>query len=448
MKQPLFALFLFASCGSDASKPTEAPKQVLPGQALPTQSPSSGPTPPKPIKPVKKSVTIAAVGDVLPHGPLKESAAKHNLVGSDGVSTNHAGYDTLFDRAKVGFTDADISFANLESPIAPKNDHGSRPFVFNAPVDLLGGLTFFGADVLSAANNHAYDQGRAAFSETQDNLDAAGFISVGVGRNQAEAYTAKVIEKNGLKICFLGQARLLNGNLQPKSDKDPQLFFVPYGKEGVDAKKKAIEAIKEAKKGCDFLLMSIHWGVEYELVPHGDDQVWAKAQLDAGVDGILGHHPHVLQPLEEYTTKDGRKTFVAFSMGNFVSNQTKAHNKGNGKIAHTRDSMILRVTIAPRADGLEGPQGVLEKVGYYPAWTDRQTRPDEKSLGMPIIRGVVVDQEIKDAEQALATLKAKSTLTTEEQSDKKQWQERLNLFNTRRKELSKIVGEKYVLPLP
>lgn len=453
MKKSLLSSLLALLCACPSS-PTadETPKRPQPA-STPKEKPADAPAPTK-STPERKTVVISAVGDILPHGAVKASADRHNLI-KDGKSTNHGGYDSLFDLARVGFSDADIGFANLETPIAPKNELGTRSMVFNAPIDMVEALKHFNATVLSFANNHVYDQGRKGFIETIDNLEASGVVMVGSGRSMNEAYSARVVEKNGLKICFMAHARLLNGDLNPSSDKDPQVAYIPYGKGGKAPKERMLKAIREAKPGCDFLLMSIHWGIEYDAVPHGDDRAWAKEQLEAGVDGILGHHPHVLQPLEEHTTKDGRRTFVSFSFGNFVSNQTTIYPKGAppAKTGNTRDSMILRVTVKAREDGKEGPQGVLEQVGFYPAWTDRDARPDEENVPAPpgapdVIRAIVIDKEIEDAQKALDALAAKATLTEEEKAAQKTWKARLDLFSLRRKEMCKILDEKYILPLP
>jgi poly-gamma-glutamate capsule biosynthesis protein CapA/YwtB (metallophosphatase superfamily) len=429
---------LLLGCNADATPPPAEP---------PAPAPEAFGKPAKAAEaaPAKTTVVIAAVGDVLPHSPVRASAERNDEKGPDGKSLNHRGYDTLFARALPAFKDADIAFANLETPIAPKNDHGTRPFVFNAPTDLLDALKAANVRVVSYANNHAYDQGRPAFAETLDNLDARGLLAAGSGRSAEEAYTPRVIEEAGMKLCFMGLTRLLNINLQPQSEADPQTAFIPYGAAGPAAIEKALAKVGEAKKGCDFLLVSIHWGSEYVTLPADEDVTFAKKLLDAGADGILGHHPHVLQPLKTYDTKDGRKAFVAYSMGNFVSNQTKSYPRGK-RIGHTRDSMVLRVTVE-RSEAATGPKGVLKAVGYYPAWTDRQTTPAEGAEAKTLIRGVLLDREIAEAKAALAALEGKA-LTADEEKAKKAWAARQKEFEARRATILKIVGEELALPLP
>lgn len=433
---------LVAACAGPETAPTPAPTPA-PTSAPVAPAPQADPKPAP--KPSRREVKIAAVGDVLPHEAVRRSAEAHNVDGADGKTSNHNGYDTLFERARVAFDDADIVFGNLETPIAPVHNRGTRPFVFNAPIAMLEAMKWAGFDVVSFANNHAYDQGRDGFVETLGSLESVGLLGAGAGRSMEDAYRPRIVEEGGMKLCFMAMARLLNSDLQPESASEPQLAYVVYGKKEV--RKYALDAVAAARPGCDFLLVSIHWGTEYTISPASDDRALAKELLDAGADGILGHHPHVLQPLERYTTKDGRSAFIAFSMGNFVSNQGKNHKQPNGMDGHTRDSMVLRFSVKPREDGASGPQGILGDLGYYPAWTDREARPDEKGQKQAkVIRAVILDQEIKDADAALAALEGK-TLSKEEKAAQAAWKARKATHTARKKSLAKVVGEEFVLDL-
>ena len=433
------AALLFSSCGATV----EAQKAPAP-----TSAPASLASKPAAEPPPKKTVVLIAAGDVIPHGSVKTAAENHSEYTPDNRTTNNGGYDKLFEKAKVAFKDADIGFVNLETPIAPLNDSGSRSMVFNANPELLSALKGMGVNIVSFANNHIYDQGRKAFVETLDNLEAYNLPAAGAGRTEEEAFAPRIIEQAGMKICFFAGVRIMNVDLQPKTAQEPQVVFFHYAAKYEPIKQKFLKAVEESRKDCDYILVSMHWGAEYVIAPSGDDVKLAKALLEAGADGILGHHPHVLQPLEKYTTKDGREAFLCYSMGNFISSQTALYTNPTRASTWTRDSMVLRVVIE-RNDAATGPKGVLKELGYYPAWTDRDKTPAEKeTASVGIIRPVLIEQEIADAEAAINELDAKGTLTPSEQADKKAWQNRIALMQRQRDELTKIVGKDFVLPLP
>jgi poly-gamma-glutamate capsule biosynthesis protein CapA/YwtB (metallophosphatase superfamily) len=439
LKRFLASSLLLGACGSqvEANPTPQTPASVATSQSQPVT---------KPVE--KKTVVVIAGGDVIPHGSVKTAAERHSEYTPDNRSTNNGGYDKLFEKAHVAFKDADIGFVNLETPIAPTNDNGSRSMVFNAPPELLVALKNMGVNIVSFANNHIYDQGRKGFTETLDNLDAVDLLFAGAGRNEEEAFAPTIIEKAGMKICFFAGVRLMNVDLQPKTSAEPQVVFFHYDKKYEPIKQKFLKSIKDSRATCDFIFASMHWGAEYVIAPSADDAKLAKEIVEAGADGVLGHHPHVLQPLQKYTTKDGRETFLCYSMGNFISSQTALYTNPTRASTWTRDSMVLRVVIE-RNDAASGPKGVLKELGYYPAWTDRDKTPAEKdTASLPIIRPVLIEQEIADAEAAIKALDAKGELTPEEQADKKSWKNRIALMQRQKEELTKIVGKDFVLPLP
>lgn len=422
---------LSLACSAAPSAPAPRPASVPAASA-----PASAPTPPRRGKP--GVVTLAAVGDILPHLPVKEAATKNNLAGPDGKSQNHNGYDTLFARAKPFLEDADLTFGNLEAPVAIAHEVEVRSLLFNGNPDLVEALKWSGFDLVSLANNHAFDQGSLGFAETLDNLDALQLPFVGAGRNFTDAWSKRVLPTNGIDMCFMGFSRWNNRpKLQPSTTSAPQLAMAPY-EEGEEAGiARALAAVKRNKPGCDFLIVSIHWGSEYKITPAGEDVALAKQLLDAGADAILGHHTHVPQPIKRYTTKDGRDTFIAYSLGNFVSHQDKPFPQKDKpeRVAHTRDSLILRAEIV--ADG-EGAK--LASVGFYPALTDRRAAPNEELPNPDLYRGVVLDAEIKAAEDALKD--------PAQDAQRAAWQTRLSFLRERRAEIVATVGESLVLPLP
>ena len=153
--------------------------------------------------------------------------------------------------------------------------------------------------------------------------------------------------------------RWLNGNRNPDAPDQPHVNFFPYpgesgGAPGAD-EAQVLAAIKAARAQCDFLVVSIHWGIEYAPAPRPEDVDLAHKMLDAGASVIVGHHPHVLQPVETYRTADGRNTVIFYSLGNFLSNQSRNYVDGlmPDKDGDPRDEMIglfsaVRAGLRPR----------------------------------------------------------------------------------------------------
>ena len=204
------------------------------------------------------------------------------------------------------FQNADFGFVNMETPVAPAHSKGSKPFMFDAPVALLEALKASGIKIVSFANNHVMDQGWAGFAETREHLRERGCSSPAPATRRRPAWQPVITEANGIKVGWLGMTRWLNGNRNPDKDDQPHVNFFPYpgesgGAPGMD-EAGVLAAVKTARAQCDLLVVSIHWGIEYAPAPRPEDVDMAHKMLDAGASVIVGHHPHVLQPVETYTT--------------------------------------------------------------------------------------------------------------------------------------------------
>jgi poly-gamma-glutamate synthesis protein (capsule biosynthesis protein) len=161
-----------------------------------------------------------------------------------------------------------------------------------------------GFDVVSLANNHTLDYGRTALMDTVRAVEEAGMVAVGAGRNRTEAHRMRLVKKNGLTVGFLAYTDVLPAGVAPLADRPSVAHLDP---EELPAR------VRSAKKRCDVLVVSVHWGVEYMKRPTGRQKRLARLMVDNGADLILGHHPHVLQPVETYK---GRP--IVYSMGGFV----------------------------------------------------------------------------------------------------------------------------------
>lgn len=315
-------------------------------------------------------VTFAVAGDVIPHGPVVEAANAAAALG------NHDGWDALFANVSDVFRHADFGFVNLETPVAPKHSLGSKPFQFEAPLALLDSLKFNGIKVVSFANNHVMDQGWPGFDETLDHLRDEGLLFVGSGATADAAWQPVILEKNGIRIGWLGMTRWLNGRRNPDKDSEPHVAFFPYPGEsnGAPGRDEAgvLDAIKAARAQCDLLLVSIHWGIEYSPIPRPEDVEAAHAFLEAGASAVIAHHPHVLQPIETYVTQDQRKTVIFYSLGNFLSNQSATYVQElmPDKTAEPRESIIAKFAVVKKDYGPAGTRVELNDVGIMPIWEE------------------------------------------------------------------------------
>ena len=221
---------------------------------------------------------------------------------------------------------ADILFGNLEGPVSNQGRNVGSIYSFRADPKVIEGLKYAGFDVLSLANNHMFDYGREALEDTFKRLEEADIDYIGAGLNEQEAYFPLIKEVNGTKIAFLAYT-----DLGPESWKATEEYsgMAWINEEDMEIIKNDIE---KAKQESDILVVSLHSGNEYSIIPSFFQSYFFKACIDAGADIGIGHHPHVVQDIEEYGNG-----WIAYSLGNFVFDQ--------GFSEETMESCLLRITI-------------------------------------------------------------------------------------------------------
>lgn len=220
---------------------------------------------------------------------------------------------------------ADLTFANLECPVSDRGRNLHHLYSFRADTKAMEGLNQAGFDVVSIANNHAYDWGPAALLDTLDRLRAAGIRPVGAGANDLEAHYPLLLDLGGVRLAFLAYVNV-----------DPKEATAAPGRPGVAwlDPERVLADIRFARPLADLVIVSLHWGVEYASQPQRQQVELAHRIIDAGADLIVGSHPHVVQPLEEY---QGR--WIAYSLGNFIFDQ---------KAPGTRQGLVLQVKLRGR----------------------------------------------------------------------------------------------------
>ncbi|HKD62126.1 MAG TPA: CapA family protein [Terracidiphilus sp.] len=396
-------------------------------------------------------VSFAVAGDVIPHEPVRASA--------EAAGGGVAGWGALLGNVSDVFEGTDFGFVNLETPVAPAHSKGSKPFMFDAPVALPEALKANGIKIVSFANNHVMDQGWAGFAETREHLREIGLRFVGSGDTATQTWQPLIVEANGIKVGWLGMTRWLNGNRNPDKDDQPHVNFFPYpgesgGAPGAD-EAQVLAAVKAARAQCDLLVISIHWGIEYAPAPRPEDVELAHKMLDAGASVIVGHHPHVLQQIETYPTADGRMTVIFYSLGNFLSNQSRNYVDGlmPDKDGDPRDSMIGLFSAVKNDYGPGGARVELGHVGMIPAWgeNNRNAIATGKTK-TPSIHPALIDREIPKLQAKLDDLNKATGIGEQMSAEQKQQfidlNKELKLLTDRRGQILARTGDEYVTDPP
>jgi len=260
----------------------------------------------------KEKLTMYAVGDCA---PFREDLA------------------SSFVHVRDMFNEGDLVFGQLESVLSDKLELSSctRMGCSSRP-EVAKVMKEAGFDVISFASNHALDYGRTAFKETLKHIREAGLYLTGAGENEEIARQYPIIDVKGTKVAVLGYSSIL-----------PQGFWAEEARPGVnpargitayvpvehdqpgtpcrtytfphpDDLKRMTEDIKEAKKKADIVVVSIHWGIHFKEGVIADyERYYAHFAIDAGADLILGHHAHILKPVEVYKGK-----VIFYCLGNFA----------------------------------------------------------------------------------------------------------------------------------
>lgn len=238
---------------------------------------------------------------------------------------------------------ADLTFVNLESPFADKGPRGEEGLIFRARPETIAGLVLAGVDVASTANNHARDCGDHGVLYTIDWLRQHQIAPVGTAETPERAHAGVVLERHGIRFGFLAYTfDQSNGNWHD-IDWRVALLDVPTMQLDVAA----------LLKKADVVIVSMHNGWEYQPKPSPEQVVFAHAAIDAGATLVIGHHPHVTQPMEHYGPG-----VIYYSLGNFVFDQFQRVETQHGEIAEVafagRD--ITRAGVIPIRITRDGPE--------------------------------------------------------------------------------------------
>jgi poly-gamma-glutamate capsule biosynthesis protein CapA/YwtB (metallophosphatase superfamily) len=277
--------------GSSTAVPA-SPAPAASSVPVPSPSPSTGNVG-APVTPGAPSVKLAFVGDVI-WASTVETRLKEN------------GFDYPYKNVKEILQKPDITVANLETPITTRGEAQDKKYAYRSMPEGLPAFKEAGFDIVNLANNHILDYGLEGLMDTFGHLDRAGIKRIGAGRNVKEAFQPVIMEKNGIKIAFLGFSKVVP-HTSWKAGPDSAGVADTY------ATKLPVEAIKRARQSADLVIVIAHWGKEQEPKPEQYQIDFAKEYIDAGADLVVGSHAHVLQGFEQYKGK-----WIAYGLGNFI----------------------------------------------------------------------------------------------------------------------------------
>jgi poly-gamma-glutamate synthesis protein (capsule biosynthesis protein) len=258
-------------------------------------------------RPDRPTISIAAVGDLM---------FRRDLVGDGGAR--------LWDEVGEELFGADLSIGNLELAVnrdwvIEKLLRYSVPPSLVAP--LLGDPRFGRFDVLTLANNHINDSLHQGIVSTCDYLDSLGVARVGASTSAAEQQQVRIVDVGGIRVAVLAYTFSTNGiPLEPGCEFGTNLVrFNALENDEYDSSLIVGHVAAARAAGADYVISCHHWGIDHEFYPPPRLVERAHDLLDAGIDLIVGHHPHVVGPVERYRAADGRDCIVCYSLGNVTT---------------------------------------------------------------------------------------------------------------------------------
>jgi len=309
--------------------------------------------------------------------------------------------DTTVDSAPEIFEDVgpfvfDVEFAtgNFEGNFDTARGARLFPF-FNATKDMFDAIMgrpydnrIF--DLVSTANNHMFDFDAQGVGATLDNLDRFDVLHTGTARTPSEQEDFPIVEVGGHRIAFLAYGFGVNRRDVPGEPHWGNLVHLNSLIPGKCDPSMIERQIREAReRGADLVWLNLHWGAEWELYPAVRQVRMAHRFADLGADVIIGHHPHILQPMERYVARDGREAFIAYSLGNFTSQMDYP--------VSSRLHGAVRVRLVRGLDERGTPVSRIGGVSFLPFYSMRRWVSVDGQLKKDT-RFVPLDRAILDAE--------------------------------------------------
>jgi poly-gamma-glutamate synthesis protein (capsule biosynthesis protein) len=282
--------------------------------------------------------TLLFTGDVLPHSPVVNSAARNT--GGQGHD-----FSPMFGEVAPAVSAVDWAVCHLEVNLGVPGVVSSSFPRLAAPASIADGIAGAGFDACSTASNHSLDFGEVGVVSTIAALDQAGLAHTGTATGPAEVNGALYV-LDDLVIGHASYSYWFNG-LNPPADQ-------PWLANRIDLERILDDGARLRRVGADFVVITLHWGVEYIVEPRQTEIELAGRLMDSpDIDLIIGHHAHVIQPLDWIGEE-----LVAFGLGNFLSNQSRLLSQ---------DGVMLLVRLESH-----GGAWTTTEIVAVPTWVDRR----------------------------------------------------------------------------
>ena len=323
-----------ASPDSDEAAAGDTPHAA--SDATATAAPQEGP----------RTFTIAATGDLLIHESVADAART-----ADGWD-----FAPMFARVAPILRAADLAVCHVETPLSPNNARLSYFPAFIVPRELAAAIADAGYDTCSLASNHATDAGREGVVGTIAALDRAQVTHAGMALSAEARARVTLLEAGGATVAHLSYTYGFNNGELPEDE--------AYLSNVIDEAVILDEARRARQEGADFVVLSMHWGKNYDAAPDElQTGVGPRVLASPDIDLILGHHAHVVQPVTQIGSE-----FLVYGLGNFLSNQSP-ESCDECPVA-TQDGVIVHLTVTE--DTASGQWRVSE-ISHTPTWVDRST---------------------------------------------------------------------------
>lgn len=313
-----------------------------------------------PLSAQTDTLRLIFAGDIMGHAPQIKSAE---------TGPGKYDYRPCFKYIKPILERADLAIGNLELTLPGKGPYSGYP-MFRSPDALAEALKYAGFDIIVTANNHSNDSRGPGVIHTIETLRDLGFQQTGTFKNQRDRglFYPLMVYKNGFKLAMLNYTYDTNG----VPTQEPTVVNL------IDTAQMARDLAEARARKPHFIIVVMHWGIEYQLEENADQRRLAQSLIRNGADMVIGSHPHVVQPIrwESGVAPDGapKKVLVVYSLGNFISNQQKPGTDGG---------ILFQVDLLHRK-GV--PHAEVGPYGFLPVWryVHKQTNGKSTYYALPV----------------------------------------------------------------
>ncbi|AYY12771.1 CapA family protein [Actinobacteria bacterium YIM 96077] len=299
-----------AACGDSESQATsgpESPSTEAAGETTPPSTPAPTPTPTPDPKP--RDFSVAATGDVLLHERLWTQAKR------DADSDGTWNFAPQLANIEPVVSESDLAICHLEVPIAPEDGPFEGYPRFSGPPQIVPALAETGYDACTTASNHVFDQGADGVQRTLDTLEEHGLAHAGSARTKEESQEQTIISvetpEGSVNVGLISYTFGFNGIPYPNGEE--------WRSNRIDEEDILDDAAAARDAGAEVVIVALHWGDEYVHDPNRQQRELAPRLIASDdVDALLGHHAHVVQPMEEF---DGQ--WVVYGLGNLMANHAR-----------------------------------------------------------------------------------------------------------------------------